>query len=39
MTYRELIHLYKTGKLDEEQKEKVAKDIDFECNLRMIVLQ
>lgn len=28
MTYRELIHLYKTGKLDEEQKEKVAKDIE-----------
>lgn len=28
MTYRELIKLYKTGKLDENQKEKVAKDIE-----------
>ena len=28
MTYRELIQLYKTGKLDEEQKTKVAEDIE-----------
>lgn len=28
MTYRELINLYKNGKLDEEQKAKVAKDIE-----------
>lgn len=28
MTYRELIDLYKSGKLDEEQKAKVEKDIE-----------
>lgn len=28
MTYRELINLYKNGKLDEEQKAKVEKDIE-----------
>ena len=28
MTYRELIQLYKTGKLNKEDKEKVAADIE-----------
>ena len=28
MTYRELIDLYKNGKLNEEQKAKVEKDIE-----------
>ena len=28
MTYRELINLYKNGKLDEEQKAKVEQDIE-----------
>ena len=28
MTYRELITLYKTGKLDEEQKKQIEADIE-----------